>query len=245
PWGRYYTYTYCWQQAEITQMDKRNILLSILILNFILTSCNFDYPRKSDTIDETFILKIDESELKDFDSINKLIVNNKSKLIPILDKKNQIHEHIRKRKNNSLYFTSRLLNEYLPDSTINRGFLERHNFSLKQERKLETKPKLNLKRLHYIFDHNRAIYVLWNSKLLKGERHPEIHERNYNYHIVQKLLYNFDFDSIAIKTNNLLHTQQINENWIYVIDYEKVGEDNNYKPTKEETRILKEEYFNF
>ncbi|WP_067151856.1 hypothetical protein [Pseudotamlana agarivorans] len=226
-------------------MNIKIIPLFILILNFTLTSCDFDYPRKNKKIDKSFILKIDESELKDFDSINRLIINNKSKLIPIIDKKNRTHEDITKRKINSLYITKRLLNEYLPDSTINRGFLERHNFSLNDESKMETKPKLNLKRLHFVFDYNRAIYVLWNSELLRGERHPEIHEKNYNYHIVQKLLYNFDLDSITIKSTNLLHTQQINENWIYVIDYEKVGDDDNFTPTKEETRMLKEKYFNF
>ena len=224
-------------------MDKRKTLLLILILNFILASCNFDYQRKNDKIDETFILKIDESELKDFDSINRLIVNNKSILIPILEKKIQTYLPLKSRIN-SLYFTKVLLNKYLPDSTINRGFLKRHNFSMNPESKLETKPKLNLFFLYYNFDLNKATYTLWNSKLIKGERHPEIRERNFNYNIVQKLLYNYNFDSVTSQRNNLLFKKKINNNWTYIIDYEKVGDDDIYKPTSKETDSLIRELFN-
>ena len=222
-------------------MNKRENILLILILNLILTSCNFDHPLKNDKIDKSYILKIDESELKDFDSINGLLINNKSDLIPRLEKDNAVPFG----KVTSHYFTKVLLNKYLPDSTNNRGFLKRHNFSMNPEIKLGTKPKLNLSFLHYNFDLNKATYTLWNSKLIKGERHPEIHEKNFNYNIIQKLLYNYNLDSIANQRNNLLFTKRINDNWTYIIDYEKVGNDDYFKPTKEETIMLKEKYFNF
>jgi len=207
----------------------------------MLTSCLFDHPSKSDKIGKDYILEINEIDLIDFDSINLLLKNNKNKLVPKLKKENpvsfgEITNH---------YFTKVLLNKYLPDSTTNRGFLIRQNYSMNPERKLITKPKLSLFYLHYNFDKNKATYTLCNSKLIRGERHPEIHEKNFNYSIHQKLLFNYNLDSILSRRNNLLYTNKITNNWIYIIDYEKVGNDDYFKPKEGETDILKEKYFNF
>ncbi len=223
-------------------MNKRENILLILILNLILTSCNFDHPRKNDKIDKNYILKINESELKDFDSINRLLINNKSDLVSRLEKDNTVPFG----KLTSHYFTKVLLNKYLPDSTINKGFLTRHNFSYNPEKNnIETKPKLNLYYLTFNFDKNKATYTLWNSKLLRGERNSKIPEKNYNYKIEQRLLFNHNIDSINKKRNNLLYFKKINEHWIYIIDYIKVGDDDVYKPTVRETDSLRKKYFTF
>ncbi|MEN3325082.1 hypothetical protein VP395_15195 [Mariniflexile soesokkakense] len=220
-------------------MNTRKYIWLIIILS--LVSCNFDHPRKSDKINADFILKINESELKDFDSINRLLIYNKTDLVPRLEKDNPVPFG----KVTNHYFTKVLLNKYLPDSTINKGFLKRHNFSVNPENTIKTKPNLNLFYLHFNFETNKATYTLWNSKTIRGERSSTEPEKNFNYSIEQKLLFNYNCDTIQKERNNLLYTKKINNDWIYVIDYIKVGDDDYYKATIKETEYLKEKYFNF
>ena len=220
--------------------QKNHKFIIILVLSLSLIYCESERHSK---INKDFILEIGGSELKDFDSINDLLKNNKEVLL----RKLQNDRNLQSRKDTYFYFTKILLNKYIPDSTTNRGFLNRHNFSYDPQSKVEQerKPKLNLAHLNFNFEKNKAVYYLWNSKTLKGERSSTYPEKNYNYKIGQKLLYNAGLDSIKKSTNNLLYVKKINDNWIYIIDYNKIGNDEYYKTTLKETDSLKREYFNF
>lgn len=220
-------------------MIKKYKGLIVIILSLALLSC--EHIRQRDKIDGNFILEIDESELKDFDSLNKLLINNKADLVLRLEKDNpspfgKITNH---------YFTKVYLNKYLSDSTTNKGFLKRHNFSYKPEYNPTTKPKLDLFYLHFNFETNRATYTLWNSKTIRGERSSTVPKKKFNYDIKQRLLFNFNLDTILKKRKNILYAKKISNSWLYIIDYEKVGDDDYYTATSEETEFLKKEYFKF
>jgi len=213
----------------------------IFILSVSLVGCMGDYPHKSNEIDKSYILEINSSDLRDLDSINLLLENNEDLLLSKLEKNTPgPFEELKFQ-----YFTKVHLNKYLPDSIMDRGFLIRQDFSTIPGKSDIPKSKLKLFSIDYDFNLNRTIYSLKQTKLIRGERNSDKPEKNFNYSIEQKLLYNFNIDSIISTRNNLLYIEKISDNWTYIIDYLKVRDDRLDAPTDEETEMLKEKYFAF
>ncbi|MFD0837570.1 hypothetical protein ACFQ0I_17465 [Mariniflexile aquimaris] len=177
------------------------ILIPIILISLLIWNWTYKGPIKK--------LNFTESSINDFKKINKLLIDNQTELI---NKSKKHYVHVK----DIHYFSSRHLNEWLPEKSKNTGYLERLGFSPKSTVKLDGDNYI-IGEIHFDFNNNRARYELWNSN-------------NSGVMLQQNLYYNYEINELKA-SEHFLHIEELNENWKYIIEYRKRKDGNTILPT--------------